>query len=81
MAESIRFKRQNLRLLLLNPKTQALLLRKAEKIAAACGEGYVARGGPVGQRARAAVLTMTHGARHDNAENNTLVRNLDAGKG
>lgn len=53
----------------------------AEKIADACGEGYVAEEAPGRNRARAIVHPDTTEARIDSLENLTMVRNLNAGRG
>lgn len=52
----------------------------AERIAAACGEGYDANTGDGRSRSRASVVTTNPGAIRDNARNNTLLRNIDAGR-
>lgn len=62
------------------PKVKADLKRRADNIAAACGDGYVANSGEGKTRSRASVVTATGKAMRDNAKNNTLVRNLDAGR-
>lgn len=53
----------------------------AERIAQACGEGYVAEAtlNPR-KRARAAVITVTNQAKADNSRRNTILKNLDAGR-
>jgi len=58
------------------------LLRRAQKIAAAAGEGFDADSGITGGRgrARAAVWTATPEARRRNATDNTLLRSLSAGQ-
>lgn len=73
------------------PKVRALLERKAEAIAKACNEasglgdeGYKTssqqgRKDPQG-RWRTTVMTTTEATKIDNAENDTLLRNLDAGR-
>lgn len=64
-----------------DPAVVADLRRRAENIAAACGEGYIAEANPAPRRrARAAVITATGKAIRDNAENNTLLRNLGRGR-
>jgi hypothetical protein len=59
------------------PKVQADLLRRGERIAQASGPGYRAEAAPSKNRARVTVFPDTPQAVRDNAENNTLVRNLD----
>lgn len=58
------------------------LYRRGEAIAAAAGDGFVAR---VSQRrdrrARVVVLTATPRAMRSEAKHRTLVRSLDAGRG
>lgn len=60
---------------------QADVAARAERIAAACGEGYEAAitENPR-RRARAAVIAITPEAKADNARNQTLIRNLEAGR-
>lgn len=56
---------------------------RADRIAAAAGDGYESRPAEAGEgkkgRGRAAVLTGTAEARADNAHNQTLLRSLDSG--
>jgi hypothetical protein len=63
-----------------SPKVEAELRRRAQRIATACGPGYVAVSGKGRTRARAAVITADQRAVRDNASNNTLIRNLDRGR-
>jgi hypothetical protein len=63
------------------PVIQHELVRRASRIAAACGEGYAADLDASGRvSARSSVYTRTYQARRDNARNNTILRNLDAGR-
>lgn len=58
--------------------------RRAQKIADASGgavKGYVVRSTAGRNRARAAVITATVEAMASNRKHNTLVRNIDAGRG
>lgn len=67
--------------LLKSPEVEALLRAKAERIAAAAGEGMEA-GSRVGRtRARASVITASRSARKAEAENRSLTKALDAGRG
>lgn len=62
------------------PGVTADLSRRAERVAAACGDGFVARTTPGTRgRSRAAVITASPDAIRRNARDNTLVRNLRAG--
>lgn len=57
------------------------LIERAERIAAAAGEGHVVgEPQPPRNRARAAVIASTAQARAENARNSTLLRALDAGR-
>lgn len=66
-----------------SPKVLAELVKRAERIAAASGEGFEVDSGVTGGRgrARASVRTATRAAVVKNARDNTLLRNLDAGRG
>ena len=64
-----------------SPAVQRELVRRAVRIANACGEGYAADLDASGRvSARSSVYTQTYRARRDNAANNTILRNLDAGR-
>ena len=80
MATKIKFNSKAIAALLKDPAVVADLKRRAEAIADAAGEGYDAVSSEPRRRARAAVVTASAAARRDNAENNTLLRNLDAGR-
>ena len=80
MATKIKFNSKAIAALLKDPAVVADLKRRAEAIAAAAGEGYDAVSSEPRRRARAAVVTATDAAREDNAENNTLLRALQAGR-
>lgn len=69
--------------LLRAPGIRADLARRAENIAEACGgepEGFIAVTGEGRTRSRAAVIAASYGARRRNADDNTIVRALDAGR-
>lgn len=57
------------------------LRARAERLADACGPGYVAGSQPGRNRGRAGVVTATYAAQRDNAKNNTLIRNLGVARG
>ena len=80
MATKIKFNSKAIGTLLKDPAVVADLERRAEAIADAAGEGYDAVSSEPHTRARAAVVTATLAARKDNAENNTLLRALQAGR-
>lgn len=67
--------------LLKSPEVEALLRAKAERIAAAAGEGMEAASRVGRTRARASVITATRAARKAEAENRSLTKALDAGRG
>lgn len=76
----IKWRKEGFRDLMTSPKVVADLRDRAERIAAASGEGYVANAEPNPHtRARASVVTTTGKAIRDNQVNNTLIRNLSRG--
>lgn len=62
-----------------DPAVKAELIQIAEKIARRCGPGYLAVSGEGRTRSRAAVITTTLAAIKDNAEHNTILRNIGDG--
>jgi hypothetical protein len=66
-----------------SPEVLAELVKRAERIAAASGDGFEVDSGITGGRgrARASVRTATRSAVKKNAAENTLLRNLDRGRG
>lgn len=83
MAKPIKWKQGAFREVRVLPAVQAELEKRGERIADASGPGYIVRSGVTGGRGRArtAVITGDLDAIRDNAKNNTLLRNLDVGKG
>lgn len=63
-----------------SPGVAADLRRRADAIAEACGDGFVAESGQGRTRARAEVIAASGRARRVNARDNTILRNLDAGR-
>ena len=63
-----------------SPGVTADISARVERIEAACGEGYEGETTSGRNRARGGVFTATAEAMVDNARNNTLVRNLGAGR-
>lgn len=63
-----------------HPNVTADLAQRAERVAAACGDGFVARHTQGRNRSRAAVITATGQAIRRNAADNTILRNLGAGR-
>ena len=57
------------------------LSRRVEAIREGCGDGYDAHVEPGKSRTRGAVVTASSAAIIDNARHNTLLRNLDRGRG
>jgi hypothetical protein len=56
------------------------LNERALRIRQACGDGFVVEVAPSRNRARVTVQTDTFEARRRNATEQTLIRNLDAGR-
>ncbi len=67
--------------LLKSEEVQALLKAKAERIAAAAGEGMEASSRIGATRARASVITATSAARRAEAVDRALTAAIDAGRG
>jgi hypothetical protein len=84
MATQVRIElnRAGVRELLRNdPGIRSDLTRRAERIAAAAGDGFVAHSAQAGaHRARAAVVTETWEAAAAEATHHTLTRAIDAGR-
>lgn len=64
-----------------SPGVQADLKKRADRIAAAAGEGHEVTTTIGATRARASVVTATHDARLGEAADKTLSSALDAGRG
>lgn len=64
-----------------DPAVLADVVRRANAIAAAAGDGYEVESGLSKSRARAVIITKTADAKRDQAENHTLERSIDAGRG
>jgi hypothetical protein len=69
-----------IRQVLTSGEVQRLLLERAERIAAAAGEGMEASVESGRNRARASVITATTKARLAEAKDRALTRALDAGR-
>lgn len=81
MAAKIRWNLPAFRKLRTDPAVQADILRRAEKIAEAAGDGFKAVQSPARNRARAAVVAVTPEAVARNARDQSLLKALDAGRG
>jgi tRNA A37 threonylcarbamoyltransferase TsaD len=80
MALKMTLRKANIGALLKSARVRAELKARADRIAAAAGEGMVASV-QVGQnRARASVITATSKARENEARRRSLTRALDAGR-
>lgn len=62
------------------PEVRDALADAAQAISTACGDGYEAESSEGRTRSRAAVVTTNPRAIRDNARNNTLLRNIGAGR-
>ena len=72
---------KGVRELLRSAEVEADVKRRADRVAAAAGEGFEAEADRGPNPARASVRTVTPGAMVDEATNHTLLRALDAGRG
>lgn len=64
-----------------SPGVTADIRKRGERIATACGDGYVSETQVHSSRARAGIYTWSAEAMRDNAKHNTLLRSLDAARG
>lgn len=62
------------------PGVKADLRARADRIAEACGEGFVAASGEGKTRSRAAVIAASGRARRRNSTDNTILNNVDRGR-
>lgn len=76
----VTLRKANIGLLLKSAKVQAELKARADRIAAAAGEGMEASVRVGRRRARASVITATEQARENEARHRSLTRALDAGR-
>lgn len=83
MAEKIRVEINSAGIgaLLKSDEVQAFLMAKAQRIAAAAGEGMEASSRIGATRARASVITATRAARKAEAVDRALTAAIDAGRG
>lgn len=83
MAEKIRIEINSagIQALLKSEEVQSLLMAKAQRIAAAAGEGMEASSMVGKTRARASVITATRAARKAEAVDRSLTKAIDAGRG
>lgn len=79
----IKWNRDAFRAIRTSPEVAGELAARGQRIADAAGPGYLAESGITGGRGRArtAVFTSDGQSIRDNAENQTLLRSLDAGRG
>lgn len=80
MGLNMTIRKGNIGAILKSAKVQAELKARADRIAAAAGEGMVATVQVGKNRARASVITATRKARENEARNRSLTRALDAGR-
>ena len=80
MATKIKLSNAGFRELRKSPAVRAEILRRAEAVAAAAGDGFRAVESAPRNRARAAVVPVTAEAAARNARENTLLHALDAGR-
>jgi len=76
----IKWRTKGFRELRLQPRVAADVQRRAERVAAAAGDGFVAEKSEGRNRARSAVIAVTYKARRRSAEDNVLIKALDAGR-
>lgn len=77
----VTLRKANIGALLKSARVQAELKARADRIAAAAGEGMEASVRVGRTRARASVITVTAKARENEARHRSLTRALDAGRG
>lgn len=76
----LRLNRSGVREILRSESVRADLLARAERIAAAAGDGFVAESSVGATRARASVRTDTSEARLAESNDRALTRAIDAGR-
>ena len=81
MGVKVKLNSAGMRALLRDRRVQQDLDERAERIAAAAGDGVVARSSPTAQRARAVAITATPKAMRAEATDRALTRAFDAGRG
>lgn len=81
MATRFQLNHRNIRELLRSDAVKADLEARARRIASAAGSGHRVEVDTGRNRARAAVITDTMGARRAEARDRSLTRSLDAGRG
>jgi hypothetical protein len=77
----IRVNRQAIAALLKSPEVRRELRRRAERIAAAAGDGFEVRESEPRSRARVAVVAVTNHAKRGEAKDGRLSRAIGAGRG
>jgi hypothetical protein len=80
MGLNMNLRKDNIGKILNSLAVQAELKRRADRIAAAAGEGMLSSVQAGKNRARASVITATPQARNNEARNRALTRALDAGR-
>ena len=80
MAAKVKLSNKAFRELRTSPAVRAEIMRRAEAVAAAAGDGFQAVESAPRNRARAAVVPVTVEAARKNARENTLLHALDAGR-
>lgn len=83
MAEKVRIEVNSagIRSILQSPEVQSMLRARAERIAAAAGDGMEVASSIGATRARASVITATKEAREAEATDRALTSAIDAGRG
>lgn len=80
MSGKIKLNEQGFRELRKAARVRKDLMRRAEKVAEAAGDGFEAKASPSKNRARAVVVATTHKARRKQSKENVLQRALNAGR-
>lgn len=80
MSKKLKLNNKGFRALRTDPGVKRDLMKRAQRVADAAGEGFEAHESPSKNRARATVGTQSYKARRKQSKENVLQRSLSAGR-